>query len=95
METLHVAWRAQTILSTLRLVDTQVNRDAIMLEALAAVLSSNHQFRLGQAVYNAARERYPAVVVNLAGSRVDPFYDSSRIRAFLARLTELCGRIEP
>jgi hypothetical protein len=70
-----------------------MNTDDIMLAALKAVLDSGHQLRLGQAVYNAARERYPAVVVDLAGSDVDPFYKSERIRAFLARLTELCGRL--
>jgi hypothetical protein len=71
-----------------------MNTDDILLTALKAVLDSNHELRLGQAVYNVARDRYPAVVVNLAGSDVDPFYRSERIRAFLARLTELCGKLE-
>lgn len=72
-----------------------MNTDAILLEALANVLNSKHKLRLGQAVYNVARDRYPDVVINyLTGSDVDPFYKSERIRAFLARLTELCGKLD-
>lgn len=72
-----------------------MNTDDILMEALATVLTSKHKLRLGQAVYNVARDRYPAAVVNyLNGSDVDPFYKSERIRAFLTRLTELCDRID-
>ncbi len=72
-----------------------MNTDDILMGALAMVLTSKHRMRLGQAVYNIARDRYPAVVINyLNGSDVDPFYKSERIRAFLARLTELCDRID-
>lgn len=72
-----------------------MNTDDILLEALADVLNSKHKLRLGQAVYNAARDHYPAPVINyLAGSDVDPFYKSERIRGFLARLTELCGKLD-
>ena len=71
-----------------------MNTDDILFEALAAVLNSKHKLRLGQAVYNVARDLYPAVVVNLAGSDVDPFYRSERVRAFLVRLSELCDTID-
>ena len=72
-----------------------MNTDDILLEALADVLNSKHKLRLGQAVYNAARDRYPSPGINfLAGSDVDPFYKSERIRGFLERLSELCGRID-
>lgn len=39
--------------------------------------------RLGQAVYNLAYDRNPAVA-RVAGTPIDPFHDDSRIDAFLA-----------
>ena len=71
-----------------------MNTDEIMLAALKAVLDSRWHLRLGQAVYNVARDRYPAIVVDLAGTNVDPFYRDDRIRVFLKRVAYLCDRID-
>ena len=59
----------------------------ILEEARHAVFTTP-DLRLGQAVWNAAVHRCPAVRF-LAGSALDPFYDDTRIRAFLARIREL------
>ena len=48
------------------------------------------QLRLGQAVWNAAHRRCPAVRIFTA-TRLDPFHHDSRIEAFLARIKELWG----
>lgn len=63
-----------------------MDTDEIMKAALTAVLASGHTLRLGQAVYNAAYDRNPAVA-HLAGTMVDPFNHDDRILAFL----QACG----
>lgn len=60
-----------------------------ILEEAQLALHRSPWFRLGQAVYNAAYKRSPAVVRSLIGTDLDPFYHDERIDAFLARLREL------
>lgn len=58
-----------------------------------ALLEMDHypDLRLGQAVYNIAIERDPSARI-LCGTEVDPFYDDSRVDAFLKKLEELASR---
>lgn len=60
-----------------------------ILEEARLVRHRSPWFRLGQAVYNVAHTRNPAVVRTLAGSNIDPFHNDDNIHAFLARLREL------
>ena len=60
-----------------------------ILEEAQLILHRSPWFRLGQAVYDAAYKRSPAVVRTLLGSHLDPFYHDERIDAFLARLRVL------
>ena len=45
------------------------------------VVKNDPSLRLGQAVFNLIYKRNPAV--SLVGTEVDPFYDDSKIEAFL------------
>lgn len=60
------------------------SRDGLM-GAARAVVFSDKSMRLGQALYNVAYSQNPAIA-HLAGTEVDPFYDDSRIEAFLDRI---------
>jgi len=60
---------------------------AILDEALWQVLHDPH-IRLGQAVFNIAIERNPSARI-LCGTEFDPFYDDSRVDAFLKKLEEI------
>ena len=42
--------------------------------------------RLGQAVFNLAHLLYPYPTSRLVGTELDPFYDDSRVEAFLKEL---------
>ena len=53
----------------------------------AQKMAEVYDIRLGQAVYNIAYGRNPAVA-QLVGSDVDPFYHDSRIDAFLETIGE-------
>lgn len=49
--------------------------------------------RKGQAAYNLAYEIAPAgygqIISEMAGSEIDPFYNDTKLGAFIARLVEL------
>lgn len=59
----------------------------ILEEAQQSILR-NPCLRLGQEVFNIATERHPCVR-QLTGTDIDPFYDDSRIEAFLTKLEEI------
>jgi hypothetical protein len=59
-----------------------------VLEEARLEQQRNPQLRLGQAVYNVAYRRNPAVA-QLAGTEFDPFHDDSRIDAFLKKIGEI------
>lgn len=60
---------------------------SILDEARWEVLHNPH-IRLGQAVFNIAVERDPSART-LCGTEFDPFYDDSRVDAFLKKLEEI------
>lgn len=49
---------------------------------------ANTGMRKGQALFNAAVSVIPELVEELVGTEVDPFYDDSRISAFLTAIGE-------
>jgi hypothetical protein len=53
-------------------------------------MREHRQLRFGQAVFNAAYRKNP-LVQQLAGTKVDPFYDDTKVYKFLARIRELFG----
>jgi hypothetical protein len=61
-----------------------------VLEQARQDMREHAQLRFGQAVFNAAYRKNP-LVQRLAGTKVDPFYDDSKVPAFLARIKELFG----
>ena len=49
----------------------------------------NTEFREGQAIYNAAMDKFPKSTNDLCGTNVDPYYDDSRINIFLESLLDM------
>lgn len=58
----------------------------IELELEAARRSALGPERFGQALFNVAYGRWPAIVNNLRGSSADPFHNDSAADCFLAAL---------
>ena len=46
----------------------------------------NTEIREGQAIFNAAANKFPKSTNDLCGTNVDPYYDDNRINIFLESL---------
>ena len=61
--------------------------DCIFIKRQASqVILDNANIRYGQAVFNAAYDKFPEAVDILRGSNVDCFFEDSRVERFLLEL---------
>lgn len=60
-----------------------------IMDLAAQSLTVNSPIRYGQAVFNAAYHLYPVYANMLRTTKYDPFYEDSRVNAFIEELLKL------
>lgn len=59
----------------------KLNRDQVLdfIATVTVTRSANPTWRWGQVVFNVGRDMFPVIFEGIRGSKLDPFYDNTRV----------------